>query len=379
VVRPVPENLSLMARLRSPEEMLGGLRRELERGAMRARNGIRLATGRIPDPEKFVTPHDVVWRSGRWRLLHYRPETVRYSPPLLLVFSLANRAYVFDMAPGNSFVERLNAEGIDVYLLDWGIPDERDAPNTVYTYAVEGIGDAIRETLRDSGADEVSLMGYCLGGILAVVGAAAEPEWPLRTLIGLTLPADMSEMPSALTRLAADPGFDPATLFDETGNLPGQVVEQAMQTATPMGPVTELADLVEGLWNEQYIEQYKVFTGWGHDQVPMAGGVVKDLVEHHIRSNTLATDGTFRLAGRTVRLADITVPFLSIVAEKDHLVPLAAAHPVVERVGSQDKQEVVLPGGHIGLMVGRSAHKRSIPKIVEFIKSRSDVVEPQAS
>jgi polyhydroxyalkanoate synthase len=111
----------------------------------------------------------------------------------------------------------------------------------------------------------------------------------------------------------------------------------------------------------------------------MAGGVVKDLVEHHIRSNTLATDGTFRLAGRTVRLADITVPFLSIVAEKDHLVPLAAAHPVVERVGSKDKQEVVLPGGHIGLMVGRSAHKRSIPKIVEFIKSRSDAVEPQAS
>jgi polyhydroxyalkanoate synthase len=315
----------------------------------------------------------------RWRLLHYRPETLTYHPPLLLVFSLANRAYVFDMAPGNSFVERLNAEGIDVYLLDWGIPDERDAQNTLYTYAVEGIGDAIRETLRDSGADEVSLMGYCLGGILCVVGAAARPDWPLRTLIGLTLPADLSKMPSGLTRLAADPGFDPETLFDDTGNVPGQLVEQAMQTVTPMAPVKEYADLVEGLWNEQYIRQYQVFSGWGHDPVPMAGATAKDLVENHIRANTLATEGTFRLGGRTVRLADVTVSFLSIVAEHDHLVPLEAAHPVVERVGSQDKQEVVLPGGHIGLMVGRGAHKRSIPKLVEFIKSRSDAVGPQAS
>ena len=67
---------------------VGTLRTELERSTKRARNGVRLATGRIAPPPKASTPHDVVWRSGRARLLHYRNDNVRYATPLLLIYSL---------------------------------------------------------------------------------------------------------------------------------------------------------------------------------------------------------------------------------------------------------------------------------------------------
>ena len=79
------------------------VRREVERNALRARNGIRLAAG-LSRPKLGTTPKDVVWRRGRSELWHYRNDNVRVSPPLLIVFSLFSRSYILDLQPGNSFV-----------------------------------------------------------------------------------------------------------------------------------------------------------------------------------------------------------------------------------------------------------------------------------
>ena len=58
-----------------------------------------------------------------------------HAPPLLIVFSLVSRSYILDLTPGNSFVEHLRDDGFDVFLLDWGVPDERDADNGLEDYA----------------------------------------------------------------------------------------------------------------------------------------------------------------------------------------------------------------------------------------------------
>src|SRR6185369_9463720 len=89
--------------VRSP---LDRIRQEIERTALRARNGIKLAAG-LSQPSVGVTPRDLVWRNGRAQLFRYRNDDVRYRPPLLIVFSLDSRAYILDLMPGNSFVERL--------------------------------------------------------------------------------------------------------------------------------------------------------------------------------------------------------------------------------------------------------------------------------
>ena len=81
------------------------------------------------------------------------------------------------------------------------------------------------------------------------------------------------------------------------------------------------------------------------------------------------------LGGRQVDLKNITVPFRSIVAEADNISPPAASAPLPGLVGSADSGELRIPGGHIGLMVGRSAHKRSIPLMTEFLTSRSEPID----
>jgi len=89
----------------NPHSVLERVRRDVERNALRTRNGIRLATG--ARTSVGCTPKDVAWRSGRTELWHYRNDDVRFTPPLLIVFSLISRSYILDLSPGNSFVERL--------------------------------------------------------------------------------------------------------------------------------------------------------------------------------------------------------------------------------------------------------------------------------
>ncbi len=94
--------------------------REVERNALRARNGIKLAAG-VNRPGVGLTPKDVVWQRERAQLWRYRNDRIMWSPPIFLVASLVNRSYVLDPLPGNSFIEQLRDAGFDVFLLDWGV------------------------------------------------------------------------------------------------------------------------------------------------------------------------------------------------------------------------------------------------------------------
>jgi polyhydroxyalkanoate synthase len=105
----------------SPISAVDRVRRKIERNALRARNGIRVATG-ADRHDLGQTPKDVVWREGRCELWRYRNDSVRVSAPLLIIYRLFTRSYSLDLQPGNSFVERLLAAGFDVFLLDWGVP-----------------------------------------------------------------------------------------------------------------------------------------------------------------------------------------------------------------------------------------------------------------
>jgi polyhydroxyalkanoate synthase len=89
-----------------------------------------------------------------------------------------------------------------------------------------------------------------------------------------------------------------------------------------------------------------------------------------MRGNALY-EGTLRIGGRKVDLGKITVPFLHIIAQYDHIVPPACAQPLVQRVGSRDKEEVMLPGGHVSIAAGPNAVKRMWPKLDAWLQNRS--------
>ena len=358
----------------SPQTVLDRVRRDVERNALRARNGLKLVSG-VDRPNIGQTPKDVVWRRGRTQLWHYRndPDThggVRCSPPLLLVFSLVSRSYILDLTPGNSFVEQLLGAGFAVYLLDWGDPDARDAANTLEDYVDDYIPAGIDRVLELSGADEVNLFGYCFGGNLSLLHAAHHPDSPLRSLSVLATPVDFRHM-GPLADLFRVGGLDVDAVLDADGNVPPRVVVQGFRSLTPTAEVTRYVTLWERLWNDEYVAGYQAMTGWADDHVPFPGAAAEETVRMLVRDNGMVTD-RLTVGGDRVHLSDIRVPFLTVRAYRDHIVPPDATAPLIDLVGSPDKHELRLPAGHMGLVVGRTAARTTVPTIIDFLRRRSE-------
>ena len=126
-------------------------------------------------PPVGVTPHTVVWTENKWRLLRFSPARPKFATPVLLVPSLINRWYVLDLGPQRSLIEWLVAQGHDVFCIDWGTPGDEDRYLTWDDIAGRYIGRAVRIASRFGRTSDVHLLGYCLGGTLAVTYAAAFP------------------------------------------------------------------------------------------------------------------------------------------------------------------------------------------------------------
>src|SRR5439155_12156457 len=123
-----PAMTDVLARVTGP---LGGVRDRAGRNAQRVVNALRLAGG-LDRPQLGCSPHTVTWRRDKVTVRHYTDATA--GRPVLLVPSLINRSHIWDLRPGDSFVEGLQSHGYDVFLVDWVVPDERDAHNSLATY-----------------------------------------------------------------------------------------------------------------------------------------------------------------------------------------------------------------------------------------------------
>src|SRR5664280_472359 len=141
------------------------------------------------------TPKELVWTLNKAKLYRYLPVLPaedRHPIPLLLVFALMNRPSILDLRPGHSFVEFMVSRGYDVYLLDWGAPGIEDKNLKFDDYTLDYMPRAIRKVKAISGANEFSLLGWCIGAILTTIYASLRGEEGLSTLILLTAPLDFS-------------------------------------------------------------------------------------------------------------------------------------------------------------------------------------------
>jgi polyhydroxyalkanoate synthase len=316
------------------------------------------------------TPRRIVWASNKARLYRYLPKTEQqHRVPLLMVHSLISRSYILDLIPGNSMVEFLVEQGFDVYLTDWGVPSDEDSHLRLEDYVLDYLPRMVAAVQRTSGVEEVSMFGYCMGGLLALLYAATHPDGPVRNLITLATPVDFDHLglQGVWSRQV-----DAARLTATHGNVPAALIQQSFQMLKPASEVSPVRFI--GLWqkvdDDRYVEQFRAFDRWSRDHVPFPGACFEQTVRDFIVANKLVNGG-MTLAGQPVDLATITVPFLAIAAEADHIVPLASTNMQTDLVGSDDKQFLTLPGGHVGLAAGRGARSVLWPKLTAWLAQRS--------
>ncbi len=354
----------------SPTDLLARVNRDVERSLLRARNGVRYVRG-THRPKLGVTPKDVVWRRDKAELWRYRGGPIRFEQPLVVVTSLVSRSYILDLLPGSSSVEFLRNYGFDVFMIDWGIADELDAANTFETYVDEYLPRAIDAVIRETGAKEVTLVGYCLGGVLAFLYANGHQDAPVRNLVLLATPVNYSEMGPMVAALV-EGRLDADDLIDEAGNVPADVLYSGFYMMAPTTVVAQNATLLENLWNDEFVRGFQAVAQWTRDQVPFPGAAFRQMVDELIRRNVLL-EGSWRLGGREIDFTTTGANVLNVMASADRVVPRAAAAPAGDLVGRPDRrEEMVVKGGHATFGTGRSAFKHTLPNLAHWIGSHSD-------
>jgi poly[(R)-3-hydroxyalkanoate] polymerase subunit PhaC len=224
--------------------------------------------------------------------------------------------------------------------------------------------------MRESDAAELTVYGYCFGGLLSLLFVAGHPELPIRSLGIMATPLDFSLLSGTSTLLGSG-RVTVDDLIDETGNVPARVVLDGMRATKLTGDLAGYANLIHKLDNSEYIAAHQALIGWSQDHIPFAGACFRQTVDWFMKDDQLVK-GRVTLGGRVVDIRSISCPVLNVVGDADHIVPPEANAPILDLL--PDVDDVHFRAGHVGLIIGKSAQRESIPGISGWLAEHSDVV-----
>lgn len=320
----------------------------------------------LPDPP-------AIWQAGCTRLLDYgaAPEAADpHGPPVLVVPSLINRAYVLDLLPGHSMLRWLAARGLRPLLLDWGTPGPEEAACDLASYGADRLLPALATARRLAGGP-VPVMGYCMGGTLAVGLAARRPD-DVSALVTIGAPWDFASTRGMAggcrAAFRADGAANADRLIDGLGAAFGLVPVVFLQTVfalvNPMQAALKFQKFARLDPDGAAARHFVALEDWLADGVPMPAGAAKDLlVGWQIRNRTAR--GEWRFLDGRVDPRGIRAPALVFCGERDTIAPPALATPLGSVLA---RGRVVRPAtGHVGMVIGSAARAQVWRPAAEFL------------
>ncbi|MEW8212378.1 MAG: class III poly(R)-hydroxyalkanoic acid synthase subunit PhaC [Candidatus Thiodiazotropha taylori] len=342
------------------EEMLD-YSRKLGKGVENLLNADKIDAG--------VTPKVEVYSEDKLRLYRYESpaDVVQSSVPTLIVYALVNRPYMTDLQENRSTVRNLLAAGQDVYLVDWGYPDEADRALTMDDY-INGYLDRCVDVIRKRHKlDKINILGICQGGAFSLCYASMHPD-KVKNLVTMVTPVDFKTPDNMLSAWVQHMDVD--LLIDTLGNVPGELLNWTFLSLKPFSLTGQkYLSMVDVLEDEDKLKNFLRMEKWIFDSPDQAGETFRQFTKDFYQQNGFL-EGGVKIGDRQVDLKNITCPVLNIYAEQDHLVPPDASRALRGLTSSKDYTELSFTGGHIGIYVSGKAQKEVPPSIGKWLDER---------
>jgi len=343
---------------------------EANRAALRFVNGVEWL---LRDPKRLVgrTPYEVVYQRAKLTVRRYYAGSVhpRYALPVLLVPPLMVKPFIFDLYPGRSMVEFLLKRGFRVYLVDFGEPDDADAYVTLDNYVVDWMPAACHAVKESAGAGELSLLGYCMGGLFGLSHVAANHDRSVRNIVSIGAPVDAAKM-GLFAWMAQLAGPQTEFLVRRIGNVPGGLSSTVFRLLTPMKNVTRYADLFMNMWNHEYVNGFDAMNQWVSQFIDYPQSAFLQFQRDFVRHNKLVK-GQMVFRGKVADLRRVHAALLVFAGRSDQIAPVAAVRALLDAVGSADKHFVLVPGGHMGIFAGATANEHVWQPAADWLAARS--------
>jgi polyhydroxyalkanoate synthase subunit PhaC len=297
-----------------------------------------------------TTPGKVVYQNEIFQLIQYAPTTDKVREvPLLFVPPWINKFYILDLTPAKSLIKFIVDQGFTVFIISWVNPDTHLSHKSFEDYMQEGILTAADAVKRETGVDNINVVGYCVGGTLlatTLAYLAARGEEPFHSASFLATQVDFTDAGDLLLFTDEDQLEALNALMSERGYLDGSRMANVFNMLRPR-------DLIWPYIVNNYLLGKKPFPFdllyWNQDSTRMAAANHTFYLREFYNHNRLAA-GTLSIAGTRLDVHKVKLPVYELATKEDHIAPARSVYAGAQLFGG-DVEFVLSGSGHIAGVV----------------------------
>ncbi len=309
----------------------------------------------------------VVWQDGTTRLLDFGvADTSAPVKPLLIIPSLINRYHVLDMAQGHSFIGALREKGFRPYVIDWDSPGEAEQKFDLSAYITQRLEPAL-EHIRATHDRPVVIIGYCMGGLLALALALRKPG----ATGGLALLATPWDFHAGHDRFimslrAMQPQIN--AMIDTMGCISVDCLQAMFASLNPWATIEKFRRFSRtterATKQNKHHDLFVELEDWLNNGSPLAGPTARECLNDWYIGNAPFKD-QWSIAGSLIKARQISCPSLAIIPQHDTIVPPASARAISECLPGIET--ITVNKGHIGMITGDHSQETLINPLVRWL------------
>lgn len=374
--------LENLAKLNQRPEFAAAFTRALTEAAVsRTHNFIKgIKAYREHEALRDVEEAPIIWQDGTTKLRDYNPKALN-APVVLVIPSLINRFDILDLDMAPSFLRNLAAQGFRPLVVDWDWPGKEEAGFGLSEYVTRRLMPVLdfilgRGTWDEGRAKDSNppspiprshVLGYCMGGLLALALAALRPD-AVKTLTLMATPWDFHQPDPALGPQFSAIADQMEPTMQTAQILPVDVIQALFASLQPLQVLTKFSEFSAMDMNSPEARQFVLVEDWLNDGVPLTANVARECLRDWYGENFTAR-GEWHVDGKIIDPAAVKMPSYVIVPGKDKIVPPESALPLARLLPHSTLHEPML--GHIGMMASKNAAPQVWASLVHWLKEHS--------